>query len=162
MHACVCTKQESSSPSLQVVHYTMGERTGTLDTICCCGSSEQTSTGHSDETHGAWKHLQGESKKTGISNNGNCNFLAYGCFVEQNWRKETPLKIKFYFHDTIILPIKTFSKAWKWHWFDFEIPVFFDSPCSFMHSDESLGSVEWRGCTTYYTRAIHELFLSMK
>ena len=49
-HACVCTKQESSSHSLQVVHYTMGERTGTLDTIW---SSEQTSTGHSDQTHGA-------------------------------------------------------------------------------------------------------------
>ena len=50
---------------------------------------------------------------------GNCNFLAKGCTLEQNSRKETPLKIKFYHQDIINLPIKTFSKAWKWHLFDF-------------------------------------------
>ena len=49
----------------------------------------------------------------------NCNFLANGCFVEQNSRKETPLKIKLYFKDFSNLPINTFSKAWKWHRFDF-------------------------------------------
>ena len=41
-----------------------------------------------------------------------CNFLANSCFVEQNLRKETPLKIKFYFvhHHSTYQP---FSKAWK-------------------------------------------------
>ena len=34
-------------------------------------------------------------------------------------RKETPLKIQFYYQDIINLPIKTFSKAWKWQPFDF-------------------------------------------
>merc|ERR1712155_451565 len=37
----------------------------------------------------------------------------------QNQRKETPLKIQFYYQDNINLPIKTFSKAWKWQPFDF-------------------------------------------
>ena len=43
----------------------------------------------------------------------NCNFLANGCSVEQNSRKETPLKIKLYYKDFSNLPINTFSKAWK-------------------------------------------------
>ena len=63
--------------------------------------------------------IQGESKKSVVSNHGNCNFLANGCFVGQNSRKETPLKIKFYYQDIINLPVKTFSKAWKWHRFYF-------------------------------------------
>ena len=39
--------------------------------------------------------------------------------AEQNSRKETPLKIKFYYQGIINLPIKTFSKAWKWYLFGF-------------------------------------------
>ena len=45
--------------------------------------------------------------------------MAKGCIVEQNSRKETPLKIKFYFQDLLNLPIETLSKAWKWYRFDF-------------------------------------------
>ena len=50
---------------------------------------------------------------------GNCNFLEKGCVMAENSRKETPLKIQFYYQDIINLPIKTFSKAWKWQPFDF-------------------------------------------
>ena len=52
---------------------------------------------------------------------GNCIFLAKGCVLEQKLRKETPLKIPFYCQNVMYLPIKTFSKAWQWHWFDFGI-----------------------------------------
>ena len=46
----------------------------------------------------------------------NMNILANGCILEQNARKETPIKIQFYFQDNITLPTNTFSKAWLWHW----------------------------------------------
>ena len=40
-----------------------------------------------------------------------------------SWRKINvkipPLKIQFYYQDLINLPIKTFSKTWKWQLFDF-------------------------------------------
>ena len=36
----------------------------------------------------------------------------------QYLRKETPLKVKFYYQTNIIQPIETFSEAWKWHQFD--------------------------------------------
>ena len=75
---------------------------------------------------------------------GNCNFLANGCFVGQNSRKETPLKIKFYYQNIINLPVKTFSKAWKCIGFIFEITLFSDSPCSideFMISTHGCGAV---------------------
>ena len=49
------------------------------------------------------------------------HFLAIGCVLEQNLRKEIPLRIQFYCQNIMILPIETFSKAWKWHWFDFGI-----------------------------------------
>ena len=34
-------------------------------------------------------------------------------------KKKTPLKIQFYYQDFVNLPIKTFSKAWKWQPLDF-------------------------------------------
>ena len=40
----------------------------------------------------------------------NCIFLAKGCIVEQNSKKETPLKIWFYFQVDINLPMKPFLK----------------------------------------------------
>ena len=52
---------------------------------------------------------------------GNCIFLANGCVLEQNLRKETPLRIQFYCQNIMTLPIETFSKAWQWHRFDFGI-----------------------------------------
>ena len=53
----------------------------------------------------------------------NLHFLAKGCIVEQHSRKETPLKIRFYYQNPINLPIKTFSKAWKWHPFDLVLKI---------------------------------------
>ena len=50
---------------------------------------------------------------------GNCIFLANRCVLEQNLRKETPLRIQFYCQNIMTLLIETFSKAWQWHWFDF-------------------------------------------
>ena len=41
---------------------------------------------------------------------GNCIFLAKGCVVEQNSKKETPLKIWFYYQVDINLPMKPFLK----------------------------------------------------
>ena len=39
--------------------------------------------------------------------------------ASQSKIEEKRLKIKFYYQDTINLPIKTFSKGWKQHQFDF-------------------------------------------
>ena len=49
----------------------------------------------------------------------NMNFLENDCMLEQNARKQTPLKIQFYFQDTITLPTSTISKAKKQHCFFF-------------------------------------------
>ena len=46
------------------------------------------------------------------------NFLANGCVLGQNARKETPFKIQLYLTNNIALPKDTFSRAWQWHWFD--------------------------------------------
>ena len=46
------------------------------------------------------------------------NFLANGCVLGQNARKETPFKIQFYCQDNITRPINTFFNAWQWHQFD--------------------------------------------
>ena len=48
-------------------------------------------------------------------------FLAIGCVLEQNLRKETPLRIQFYCQNIMTLPIETISKAWQWYSFDFGI-----------------------------------------
>ena len=45
-------------------------------------------------------------------------FGAKGCVKEQSSRKNTPLRIQFYSHTIINLPIETFSNAWQWHRFD--------------------------------------------
>ena len=47
----------------------------------------------------------------------NMNFLENDCMLEQNARKQTPLKIQFYFQVNIILPTSTISKAKKRHCF---------------------------------------------
>ena len=52
---------------------------------------------------------------------GNCIFLAIGCVLEQNLRKEIPLRIQFYCQNIMTLPIETISKAWQWYSFDFGI-----------------------------------------
>ena len=43
------------------------------------------------------------------------SFLAKGCVIEQDARKQTLLKIQFYCLYNITLPIGTFFKAWQWH-----------------------------------------------
>ena len=48
-------------------------------------------------------------------------FLAIGCVLEQNLRKEIPLRIQFYCQNIMTLPIETISKAWQWYRFDFGI-----------------------------------------
>ena len=48
--------------------------------------------------------------------------IAIFCQKAASWhkiRKETSLKIQFYYQNIINLPINTFSKAWKWQLFDF-------------------------------------------
>ena len=52
---------------------------------------------------------------------GNCIFLAIGCVLEQNLRKEIPLRIQFYCQNIMTLSIETISKAWQWYRFDFGI-----------------------------------------
>ena len=47
------------------------------------------------------------------------HFLANDCVLGQNARKETLLKIQFYYIYSITPPKESFSRAWKWHGFDF-------------------------------------------
>ena len=49
----------------------------------------------------------------------NMNFLANGSILLKNARKQTPLKIQFYFQVNITLPTSTISKAKKRHCFFF-------------------------------------------
>ena len=55
--------------------------------------------------------------------NKNSPICAKACNVEQNSRKETPLKIQFYFQTNLTQPITTFLKCWKWHWFNIGLNI---------------------------------------
>ena len=55
--------------------------------------------------------------------NKNSPFWAKGCIVAQNSRKQTPLKIRFYFQTNINRPINTFSKSWEWHQFTIGLTI---------------------------------------
>ena len=65
---------------------------------------------------------------------GNCIFLAKGCIVAPNSRKQTPLKIRFYFQTNINQPINTFFKSWQWHQFNIglTITLFCFVTCNFL------------------------------
>ena len=52
-----------------------------------------------------------------------CIFLSKGCVLAQNSRKQTLLKIQFYFQTNLIQPITTFLKSWKWHWFNIGLNI---------------------------------------
>ena len=54
---------------------------------------------------------------------GICIFLTKGCIVAQNSRKQTLLKIQFYFQINLIQPITTFLKSWKWQWFNIGLNI---------------------------------------
>ena len=54
---------------------------------------------------------------------GICIFLTKDCIVAQNSRKQTPLKIRFYFQTNINRPINTFSKSWEWHQFTIGLTI---------------------------------------
>ena len=43
----------------------------------------------------------------------------YPCILRQSLRKETYLKIQFYYRDNITQPKNICSKVWQQHWFDF-------------------------------------------
>ena len=55
--------------------------------------------------------------------NKNSPFCAKACNVEQNSRKETLLKIQFYFQTIPTQPITTFLKSWKWHRFNIGLNI---------------------------------------
>ena len=63
--------------------------------------------------------LEEFENRTANSHFANMNFLANGCILQKNARKQTPLKIQFYFQDYITLPTSTISKAKKRHCFFF-------------------------------------------
>ena len=54
---------------------------------------------------------------------GICIFLTKGCIVAQNSRKQTLLKIQFYFQTIPTQPITTFLKSWKWHRFNIGLNI---------------------------------------
>ena len=54
---------------------------------------------------------------------GICIFLTKDCIVAQNSRKQTLLKIQFYFQTIPTQPITTFLKSWKWHRFNIGLNI---------------------------------------